>query len=94
MQISNVIWLPSVVDKLEWKHRVSTREVEQVFANQPRFKFAEKGQHQGENVYVAFGKTDEGRYLAVWFIYKSTHEALVLSAREVDDKERKQYGKK
>ncbi|MBM3127781.1 MAG: BrnT family toxin [Chloroflexi bacterium] len=94
MRITNVVWLPSVIDKLEWKHQVTTREVEQVFANAPRFKFAERGQHQGENVYVAFGQTDGGRYLAVWFIYKLTQEALVLSAREIDAKERKSYGKK
>ena len=94
MQITNVIWLPSVIEKLEWKHRVRMREVEEVLASANRFKFAERGQHQDEHVYVAFGQTDDGRYLAVWFIYKSTHEALVLSARDVDDKERKQYAKK
>lgn len=36
----------------------------------------------------------EGRCLAVWFIYKTNQEALVLSAREMDEKERKSYGKK
>jgi uncharacterized DUF497 family protein len=94
MQITKVIWLPSVIDKLEWKHRITTREVEECLANAPRFKFAERGKHQGENVYVAFGQTDAGRYLAVWFIYKPPQEALVLSAREMDTRERKSYGKK
>jgi uncharacterized DUF497 family protein len=94
MRITNVIWLPSITDKLEWKHHVTTREVEEALANAPHFKFAERGQHQGENVYVALGQTDAGRYLAVWFIYKLTQEALVLSAREIDAKERKRYGKK
>ena len=94
MRITNVIWLPTIVDKPEWKHQISAAEVEQVIANAPRFKFSEHGKHQGEDVYVAFGQTDEGRYLAVWFIYKQTHEALVLSAREIEGKERKSYGKK
>ena len=94
MRITNVIWLPDIVDKLAWKHRVTTVEVEHVLAHAARFKFAERGQYHGENVYVALGQTETGRYLAVWFIYKLSQEALVLSAREMDDKERKSYGKK
>ena len=43
---------------------------------------------------MALGQTDAGRYLAVLFIYKKTKEALVLSARDMADKERKLYGKK
>ncbi|MDE3091893.1 MAG: BrnT family toxin, partial [Chloroflexota bacterium] len=69
-------------------------EVEQVLSHATRFKFAERGRHRGENVYVAFGQSETGRYLAVWFIYKTNKEALVLSAREMDEKERKSYGKK
>ncbi len=94
MKIVNVIWLPDVVDKLEWKHKVLVNEVEQVLANQPRFRFVERGKQKGEDVYVAEGRTDGGRYLAVWFIYKKTHEALILSARPMDQSERKRYGKK
>ena len=94
MRISKVIWLPDIVDKLAWKHHLATWEVEQTLANSPRFKFAERGRHRGEDVYVAFGQSDEGRYLAVWFIYKTNREALVLSGRDMDDKERKTFGKK
>ncbi len=94
MRITNVVWLPVVVEKLLWKHHLRTYEVEQVLRNKPRFRFSERGRHQGEDVYAAFGQTDEGRYAAVWFIYKATREALVLSARDLDEKERKSYGKK
>lgn len=37
------------------------------------------------------GQTESGRYLIVFFIYKSTREALILSARDMDKKERRQY---
>ncbi len=94
MRIANIIWLPEIIDKLEWKHQVATTEVEEVLEKAPRFKFAERGRHRGEDVYVAFGQTDTGRYLAVWFIYKTTQEALVVSARDMDVSERKRYGKK
>jgi len=43
---------------------------------------------------MALGKTAAGRYLTVLFIYKKTKQALILSARDMATKERKQYGKK
>jgi len=42
----------------------------------------------------ALGQTDSGRYLTIFFIYKETHEALVISARDMTDKERKNYAKR
>jgi len=42
----------------------------------------------------ALGQTDSGRYLTVFFIYKETHEALVISACDMTDKERKNYAKR
>ena len=43
---------------------------------------------------MALGQTNAGRYLAVLFIYKKTKEALILSARDMAKKERRQYAKK
>jgi uncharacterized DUF497 family protein len=43
---------------------------------------------------MALGQTNGGRYLAVLFICKKTKEALILSARDMAKKERKQYDKK
>jgi uncharacterized DUF497 family protein len=43
---------------------------------------------------MALGQTDAGRYLAILFIHKMTYEALILSARDMATKERRQYGKK
>jgi uncharacterized DUF497 family protein len=94
MNIEGIIWLRAVVDKLAFKHHVEPDEVEQVFNNKPKIRFIEKGERKGEDVYMALGRTDAGRYLAVLFIYKKIKEALVLSARDMADKERKQYGKK
>jgi len=51
----------------------------------------EKGHFRGENVYRALGQTEAGRYLVVFFIYKLTQEALILSARDMDRKERRVY---
>lgn len=94
MKIEGITWIRNIVDKLALKHQVETEEVEQALNNQPKIRFVEKGARKGEDVYLALGQTDAGRYLAVLFIYKRTKEALILSARDMADKERKQYGKK
>ncbi|MDT4954118.1 MAG: uncharacterized protein QOJ02_2256 [Acidobacteriota bacterium] len=93
MKITGIIWLTRFVEKIERKHSVSTDEVEQVFANQPRVRLIERGDVIGENLYRAIGQTDDGRYLAVFFIYKGENRALVISARDTNSGERKSYGK-
>jgi uncharacterized DUF497 family protein len=42
-------------------------------------------------VYSASGQTDAGRYLIVFFIHKPNNTALILSARDMDKKERRRY---
>lgn len=94
MKITGITWLRNVVDKLAWKHNVTTDEVEQVFNHSPRYRFIETGDVQGEDLYVAPGRTEAGRYLIVYFVHKATGEALVVSAREMTKKERRIYAKK
>lgn len=94
MIIKEIIWFEPVVEKLQSKHSVSQNEVEEVFENNPRFFFIEDGNFQGEDVYSAMGRTDGGRYLVVFFIYKKNKDAIILSARQMTSKEKKRYGKK
>jgi uncharacterized DUF497 family protein len=94
MKIDGLIWLREIVDKLAWKHQVDTDEVEEALDNNPKIRFRQKGERKGEDVYMALGRTDAGRYLTVLFIHKKTKEALILSARDMAEKERKQYAKK
>ena len=94
MKIEGIIWLRTVIDKLAFKHHVETHEVEEVFADEPKFRFVEKGERAGEDVYMALGQTEPGRYLTVHFIHKEADEALILSARDMAEKERKMYGRK
>lgn len=94
MHVAGIIWLRAIVDKLISKHSVQREEVKEVFDNRPRFRLVEKGQRQGENLYSATGKTNAGRYLIVFFIYKKDQRALIVSAREMTPSERKKHGKK
>ncbi len=91
MRIVRIIWLRDIVDKLEWKHQILPAEVEEIFGNQPRYRKIARGRVQGEDVYGAFGQTDSGRYVSVFFIKKPQNAALVISARDMDDQERKYY---
>jgi len=94
MEITDFLWLPRVEEKIESKHGVTREEVEQVLDRQPRVRRWQRGKFQGEDVYRALGRSDGGRYLTVFFIYKQTGEALILSARAMDAKERRSYAKK
>jgi uncharacterized protein len=94
MNIKGIIWLNNIVDKLAFKHQVETSEVEELLTGKPKFRFVEKGERKGEDVYIAMGQTQSGRYLVALFIYKLTKEALILSARDMARKERKMYDRK
>ena len=93
MQIDGIIWQQQFVEKLAIKHGVEKTEVEEVLSNRPRFRFASKGNRAGEDVYSAMGQTDAGRYLIVFFIRKSNRRALIISARDMDRAERRNYGR-
>ena len=94
MRIDGFIWLPDVIDKPARKHRLEQDEAEEVFFNRPRYWFVERGRRKGENVHAATGQTDSGRYVIVFFIWKEDRTALILSARDMDGKERSRHERK
>jgi uncharacterized protein len=94
LKLSGIIWLEEIVEKIEHKHRVTQIEVREVLTGPAHFRFVEKGHRRGENVYAAMGQTDSGRYLIVFFVRKTTQQALVVSARDMTARERKCYEKK
>ena len=94
MKITECLWIDKFVDKIIGKHNVFPEEVEEVLSNYPLILKMEKGKVKGEDLYVAFGKTDAGRHLAILFVNKKNSRALVISARDISKKERKRYGKK
>jgi len=94
MDISGIIWLDAIIEKLAVKHRVEPDEVEQLFRNRPRILRIERGDVEGEDVYSAVGQIDSGRSLIVFLIHKRSGEALIISARDMTPKERRRYGRK
>lgn len=94
MYIDDFIWLPDVIAKLAVKHRVTEEEVEEVFFDRPRYRFVESGRRSGDDIYAVSGQTEAGRYLIVFFVKKRDNRALILSARDMDEKERRRYEQK
>jgi len=94
MKIKGIIWLDSVIDKINTKHGVLQDEARQILQGRSVFRFVEKGYRRGENVYAALGQTKAGRYLIVFFVYKADQRILILTARDMTIAERKRYEKK
>jgi hypothetical protein len=93
VNVQRVIWLPQVEDKLASKHNVGVNEVEDVLFDNPHVRFVEKGQRADENLYAVYGQTAAGRWLIVFFILKDNSVALIISARDMEPKERRLYAK-
>jgi uncharacterized DUF497 family protein len=91
LDIQGIIWLDNVVEKLGRLHKVACTEVEEVFLNNPEFRRGPKGKRPGEDLYYALGQSDAGRYLFVVFIYKRNRRALIITARDMNDREKSGY---
>ncbi|NQU64401.1 MAG: BrnT family toxin [SAR324 cluster bacterium] len=79
-------------DKNWITHKVSTTECEEVFFNLPLL-FRDDIEHsQSETRYFVLGRTHSNRYLFVSFTQRQNN-IRVISARDMNKKERKLYEK-
>lgn len=88
-----IIWKDAFIEKLEEKHNVSVEEAEEALASNPLIRKVRKGNVKGEDVYAAYGQTNEGRYLIIFYIRKSNNAILPISGRDMDESERNYYEK-
>lgn len=93
MVINDIIWKQKFVDKFAFKHQVSIDEAEEVLNSRPIIRKVAKGHVKHENVYAAYAHISNGRYLIVFFINKKRNIALPISARDMDNSERRYYEK-
>jgi len=95
MVINEIVWLDSVVEKVIWKHNVTPVEIEEIIEDKKHRIFKkEKGKVDGENLYNLLGKTNNGRYLSIFFIRKFNNKALIITARDMNKRERRRYARK
>lgn len=77
-----------ILNKIESKHGVSLSEVEEVCLSDRRHIRRAK-----RKMYKVFGQTDAGRYLLVVLVYLGEGTCRVVTARDMDDTERRYYGR-
>ena len=74
------------------KHGVSAPEREQIFFNRPLLTGSDEKHSQREARFYALGQTDTGRLLFIVFTVRN-NLVRVISARDMNRKERKVYEK-
>ena len=92
-QFAGFQWDKGNIDKNLIKHNVENWECEQVFFNRPLIVLDDPKHSVSENRWAAFGKTDTERFLVVIFT-KRKNLIRVISARDMDKRERKFYNEK
>ena len=85
-------WDKGNIEKNWRKHKVSPVECEQIFFNQPLIILGDPKHSIAEKRFAAFGPTDIGRLLAAIFTRRGKL-VRVISARDMNRKERKFYEK-
>jgi len=86
-------WDQGNIDKNLTKHDVTNWECEQVFFNRPLLVLEDPKHSASEKRWAAFGKTDAERFLVVIFT-KRKHLVRIISARDMNRRERKFYDEK
>ena len=86
-------WDKSNIEKNWLKHKVNPIECEQVFFNQPLIILDDPKHSISEKRFAVFGRTDAGRLLVVIFT-KRGKLLRVISARDMNSRERKFYEEK
>jgi uncharacterized DUF497 family protein len=85
MLITDLIWDERNVEHIA-RHQVEPHEVEQVIWDDPH---ARRG--PGKSRYRLYGQTDAGRYLFIVLDREYDDVFYVVTARDMDKREKKQY---
>lgn len=89
-KIKGFEWDKGNVDKSWIKHKVSNREAEEAFVNKPNFIFKDEKHSTLETRYLLWGATNKKRGLSIVFTM-GKNQVRIISARDLNRKERKEY---
>jgi uncharacterized protein len=85
-------WNKGNFDKNWLKHKVSSKEAEEIFFNRPLKIFEDKKHSQKEERLLAYGITNRKRHLMIVFTLRE-EKIRIISARNQNKKERRVYEK-
>ena len=91
MVVTGFDWDEGNLEKNWFRHGVSPLECEEVFFNQPLIVAPDERHSQKEDRFFSLGRTDRDRYLFVVFTLRG-RKIRIISARDMNKKERKVYG--
>ncbi len=83
-------WDKGNIDKSVNKHKVSNKEAEEVFENEPIIIIEDVKHSDQEERFVALGKTNKERLLFLSFTVRKDR-IRIISSRDMDRKEERQY---
>ena len=88
MWFTEIEWSEAVCDKLGSKHGVDMGEVIEALGGEAYVLRAREGLHQ------VLGRTEAGRYLAVFVRDLGRSRVRVVTARDMDEAERRHYSRR
>lgn len=86
-------WDRGNITKSWLKHGIYKEECEEVFLNRPLKIFDDKKHSLIETRFVAYGKTNDNKYLTIIFTTRS-EKIRIISARKQNKKEKNKYNEK
>lgn len=92
LQFTGFDWDQGNKDKNWLKHKVANNECEEIFFNQPLIILPNIKHSQKERRFYALGKTNNKRFLFISFTARM-HLIRIISARDMNKKERQNYEK-
>lgn len=87
MKASRFWWDDINIDHIA-RHGVHPLEAQEVIDDDPFVTY------RGEGKYLAYGQTDGGRYLVVVYTWKSNERLRVITARDMNKRERRMFHRK
>lgn len=85
-------WDEGNLDKSYRKHGVTIQETEEIFISEQLYVAKDIKHSEIEERFIAFGKTNEGKYLFVVFTFRY-EKVRIISARRIHKKEVEKYEK-
>ena len=85
-------WDKGNINKNLLKHRVTNKEAEEIFSNEPRFIIEDEKHSIKEKRYMLWGTTNKRRRLTVIFTIRKS-KVRIISSRDMNRKERSFYEK-
>ena len=92
IKLIEFLWDNGNIDKNLKKHKVNNKECEEIFSDKNKKIYRDRFHSKKEARYILLGKTKKKRLLYTVFTIRN-QKVRIISARDINRRERKFYGK-